>query len=134
MSEKKTSDREYLYLSAMLKAREANMLTRDKLERILAAAGRDVEHAGGAGVEDVLRAVGLVVVDLHGGGRGSVVLDVVTIRLRLGAGRIGELAVHDKGGLERARRHRRVGLGAFDQRRLAGSEQQAGNGKYCNVE
>lgn len=37
MSEKKTSDREYLYLSAMLKAREANMLTRDKLERMLAA-------------------------------------------------------------------------------------------------
>lgn len=37
MSEKKISDREYLYLSAMLKAREANMLTRDKLERILAA-------------------------------------------------------------------------------------------------
>ena len=34
---KKTSDREYLYLSAMLKAREANMLTRDKLERMLAA-------------------------------------------------------------------------------------------------
>ena len=37
MSEKKISDREYLYLSAMLKAREANMLTRDKLERMLAA-------------------------------------------------------------------------------------------------
>lgn len=37
MSEKKISDREYLYLSATLKAREANMLTRDKLERILAA-------------------------------------------------------------------------------------------------
>ena len=36
MSEKKISDREYLYLSAMLKAREANMLTRDKLERVLA--------------------------------------------------------------------------------------------------
>ena len=35
MSEKKISDREYLYLSATLKAREANMLTRDKLERIL---------------------------------------------------------------------------------------------------
>ena len=34
---KKTSDREYLYLSAMLKAREANMLTRDKLERMLSA-------------------------------------------------------------------------------------------------
>ena len=34
---KKISDREYLYLSAMLKAREANMLTRDKLERMLAA-------------------------------------------------------------------------------------------------
>ena len=34
---KKVSDREYLYLSAMLKAREANMLTRDKLERMLAA-------------------------------------------------------------------------------------------------
>ena len=41
MSEKKTSDREYLYLSASLKAREANMLTRDKLERILAAGGFD---------------------------------------------------------------------------------------------
>ena len=34
---KKISDTEYLYLSAMLKAREANMLTRDKLERMLAA-------------------------------------------------------------------------------------------------
>ena len=34
---KRISDREYLYLSAMLKAREANMLTRDKLERMLAA-------------------------------------------------------------------------------------------------
>ena len=33
----KVSDREYLYLSATLKAREANMLTRDKLERMLAA-------------------------------------------------------------------------------------------------
>ena len=41
MSEKKTSDREYLYLSAMLKAREANMLTRDKLERILSAGSFD---------------------------------------------------------------------------------------------
>ena len=41
MSEKKISDREYLYLSAMLKAREANMLTRDKLERVLAAGSFD---------------------------------------------------------------------------------------------
>ena len=37
MSAKKTKDTEYLYLSAMLKAREADMLTRDKLERMLAA-------------------------------------------------------------------------------------------------
>lgn len=41
MSEKKISDREYLYLSAMLKAREANMLTRDKLERVLSAGSFD---------------------------------------------------------------------------------------------
>ena len=41
MSEKKISDREYLYLSAMLKAREANMLTRDKLERMLSAGSFD---------------------------------------------------------------------------------------------
>ncbi len=34
---KKISDREYLYMSAMLKAREAEMLTRDKLERMLSA-------------------------------------------------------------------------------------------------
>lgn len=39
MSAKKVSDQEYLYLSAMLKAREANMLTRDKLERMLTAGG-----------------------------------------------------------------------------------------------
>ena len=37
MSEKKITDREYLYLSAMLKAREANMLTREKLERLVSA-------------------------------------------------------------------------------------------------
>ena len=36
---KKVKDTEYLYLSAMLKAREADMLTRDKLERMLAAGG-----------------------------------------------------------------------------------------------
>ena len=41
MSEKKISDREYLYLSASLKAREANMLTRDKLERMLSAGSFD---------------------------------------------------------------------------------------------
>ncbi len=39
MSAKKTADTEYLYLSAMLKAREANMLTRDKMERMLASGG-----------------------------------------------------------------------------------------------
>ncbi len=36
-----TSDREYLYLSATLKAREANMLTRDKLERMLSSGSFD---------------------------------------------------------------------------------------------
>lgn len=41
MSGKKIADTEYLCLSAMLKAREANMLTRDKLERMLAAGGFD---------------------------------------------------------------------------------------------
>lgn len=39
MAEKKITDREYLYLSAMLKARESRMLDRDKLERMLASGG-----------------------------------------------------------------------------------------------
>ena len=37
MSKKKFADTDYLYLSAVLKAREANMLTRDKMERMLTA-------------------------------------------------------------------------------------------------
>lgn len=32
----KVTDRDYLFMSSMLKAREANMLTRDRLERVLA--------------------------------------------------------------------------------------------------
>ena len=41
MSDKKTTDRDYLFVSAMLKAREAKMLTRDKLEQMLSAGSFD---------------------------------------------------------------------------------------------
>jgi V/A-type H+-transporting ATPase subunit C len=41
MSDKKITDRDYLFVSAMLKAREAAMLDRDKLEQMLSAAGFD---------------------------------------------------------------------------------------------
>lgn len=41
MSEKKITDREYLFLSAMLKAREPAMLNRDKLERMATAGSMD---------------------------------------------------------------------------------------------
>lgn len=37
MSDKKITDKDYLFLSAMLKAREADMLNRDRLERMVAA-------------------------------------------------------------------------------------------------
>ena len=34
MSDRKITDRDYLFLSSMLKARESRMLTRDRLEQI----------------------------------------------------------------------------------------------------
>ncbi len=37
MSEKKSTDRDYLFLSSLLKARESNMLTGERLERMLAS-------------------------------------------------------------------------------------------------
>ena len=35
MSDRKITDRDYLFLSSMLKARESRMLTRDRLEQML---------------------------------------------------------------------------------------------------
>ena len=50
MSQKKITDKDYLFLSSMLKAREARMLTRDRLEQLLtgtaAEAAKSLTEAG----------------------------------------------------------------------------------------
>ena len=43
MANKKVSDKDYLFISSMLKARENRMLRRDRLEQMLSSAYTDAE-------------------------------------------------------------------------------------------
>ena len=106
---------------------------RERLVGILTAPGRDVEHAGSTGDEHILGAVRLGRGDLDGTGRRSVILDIVAVRLRDRAGRVSVLSVDHESALQRVGRDGRIGFRALEDRRLAGSENETGDGSDCEV-
>ena len=61
------------------------------------------------------------------------VLDVVTICLGHGTGRVGELPVDEERALELVRSEGGVSLGALEKDGLAGSEDRTGHGNNCEV-
>ena len=106
---------------------------RERLVGILTAPGRDVEHAGSTGDEHILGAVRLGRGDLDGTGGRSVILDIVAVRLRNRAGRVSVLSVDHESALQRVGRDGRIGFRALEDRRLAGSENETGDGSDCEV-
>lgn len=76
MADKKITDKDYLFISSMLKAREANMLSREKMDRMLAAQSFDeaAKQLADCGYED-MSGVNMNGLDAALGRRRKAVLD-----------------------------------------------------------